>query len=239
MQEGAKVVHGSKRAARETKRRLVENEIRVIYDRLRKAYGAQHWWPADTATEVVVGAILTQNTAWTNVERAIEVLRDADCLTWEALRHVSVERLAEYVRPSGTYRVKAKRLKAFVDCLWAGHDGDLSLLLGGSLDEARGRLLEISGIGPETADAILLYAGERLTFVVDAYTKRILRRHGVIGKSATYEEVRTLFHEALPDDAGMFNEFHALLVALGKEHCRSRAICDGCPLEGLPHDAAL
>lgn len=239
VQEGVKVVHGSKHAVRETKRLRAENEIRAIYDRLWKAYGPQHWWPADTATEVVVGAILTQNTAWTNVERAIEVLRDANCLNWEALRHVSVERLAEYVRPSGTYRVKAARLKAFVDCLWTRHDGDLSHLLGGSLDEARDRLLAISGIGPETADAILLYAGERPTFVVDAYTKRILRRHGVIGKSATYEEVRTLFHEALPEDAGMFNEFHAALVVLGKRHCRSRAICDGCPLEDLLHDAAL
>lgn len=239
VQEGVEVVQGSKHAARETKRLRDENEICAIYDRLWKVYGPQHWWPADTATEVVVGAILTQNTAWTNVERAIEVLHDADCLNWEALRHVSFERLAEYIRPSGTYRVKAARLKAFVHCLWVRHDGDLSRLLAGSLDEARGRLLAISGIGPETADAILLYAGERPTFVVDAYTKRILRRHGVIGKSASYEEVRALFHEALPEDAGMFNEFHALLVVLGKRHCRSRALCDGCPLEDLPHVAAL
>jgi len=207
-----------------------------MYDRLWSAYGPQHWWPAETATEVVVGAILTQNTVWRNVERAIQNLKRADCLTWDALRKIPQARLATLIQPSGTYRVKAARLKAFVNYLRDHHGGSLESLLDGDLENTRRRLLSIHGIGPETADSILLYAGKRPTFVVDAYTRRVLRRHFVIDGRAKYEAVRQLFHEAVPTDVQMYNEYHALFVALGKRHCRARAMCDACPLVDLPHD---
>ena len=213
--------------------------LRGIYERLWAAYGPQHWWPAKTATEVVVGAILTQNTAWKNVARAIVNLRSARCLTWTALRDVADDRLAELIQPSGTYKVKTRRLKAFVDVLWNKHGGSLGTMLRGDLQDVRKRLLGIHGIGPETADAILLYAGTRPTFVVDAYTKRILRRHHVIDRKAGYETVRNLFQEAIPPDVTVYNEFHALLVALAKRHCRVRAVCEGCPLADLRHAAQL
>ena len=213
--------------------------LRDMFRLLFRVYGPQHWWPARTSTEIVVGAILAQNTAWTNVRRAIDNLRQARALTWTALRNLEEGKLAELIRPSGTYRVKAARLKAFVDTLWDDHDGSLESMLDGELDPARRRLLAIHGVGPETADAILLYAGNHPTFVVDAYTKRILRRHHLIATDAGYEEVRELFHASLPTDAGLFNEYHALLVAVGKQHCRSKAICEGCPLAAYPHDITL
>ena len=216
-----------------------------MYDRLWSAYGPQHWWPADSPTEVVIGAILTQNTAWTNVERAIGNLRQAAALDFKVLRDLPEPELAELIRPSGTYRVKARRLKALVDRLWEFHDGSLESLLGGEIETARRRLLDIPGIGPETADAILLYAGHRPTFVVDAYTMRVLRRHFIVqampacrSDADDYESVRARFHDALPRKAELFNEYHALLVEVGKRHCRVRAHCDGCPLDVFPHASA-
>jgi len=213
--------------------------LRAIHDRLFEAYGPQHWWPAQTALEVVVGAILTQNTAWRNVERAIAALRNGNLLDWTALRNLPIEQLEALIRPAGTYRIKAARLRAFVDTLWNEHGGSLVRLLDADLNAARRRLLSIHGIGPETADAILLYAGHRASFVVDAYTKRLLRRHHLIGHQAGYDEVRNMFHEALPADAARFNEYHALLVEVGKRHCRALAECDGCPLASFPHDPGL
>lgn len=210
-----------------------------IFDLLLARFGPQHWWPGDTPTEVVIGAILTQNTAWRNVEHAITNLKRADCLNFSALAEVTENRLAELIQPSGTFRVKARRLKSFVERLYSHHDGSLDSLLGGDLSSARRELLSISGIGPETADAILLYAGNRPAFVVDAYTKRVLRRHFVIEPGADYDTVRDLFLGSLPTDVEMFNEYHALLVEVGKQHCRVRATCDGCPLDGLHHDATL
>ena len=220
-------------------RKPCERILRDMYDRLWAAYGPQHWWPAETPTEVVIGAILTQNTAWKNVTRAIDNLKAADSMTWTSLRQLSEDALAKLIQPSGTYHVKAARLKAFVDHLWQHHDGSLASMLDGDLDDARRRLLAIPGIGPETADAILLYAGNRPSFVVDAYTRRILRRHFVIDAGVGYETVRRLFHEALAPDSQMFNEYHALFVEVGKTHCRTRARCEGCPLNELSHDAGL
>jgi len=227
----------------------IDRGLREIYERLFAAYGPQNWWPASTPTEVVIGAILAQNTAWVNVERAIINLRQADALNWESLRDLPEAQLAELIRPSGTFRIKAARLKAFVDVLWsegagkpvyrrqAGLPGSLDSMLSGELEVVRSRLLAIRGIGPETADAILLYAGGRPSFVVDAYTKRILRRHFLIDDRAAYESVRELFQSALPADAKLYNEYHALLVAVAKKHCRVKAICEACPLADLPHDA--
>lgn len=203
---------------------------------------------ADPDTEIVVGAILTQNTAWTNVEQAIANLADANALSWPALRGLSRSKLAALIRPSGTYRVKAKRLKAFVDYLFDHHGGKLKSLFSGDLETARARLLSIHGIGPETADAILLYVGGFPTFVVDAYTKRVLRRHFIIADRATYDDVRILFQNSeftfqnsgIPggysQSVAVYKEYHALLVELGKRHCRTRANCDACPLADLPHD---
>jgi endonuclease-3 related protein len=218
---------------------IAAKSLQDIYRHLLHAYGPQDWWPARTPTEIVVGSILTQNTAWANVKRAIANLRRARALSWKTLRDLSEGELADLIRPSGTYRVKAARLKAFVDALWRDHGGSLESLLDGDLDAARRRLLAIHGVGRETADAILLYVGNRLTFVVDAYTKRILRRHHLIDADAGYESVRELFQASLPADAALFNEYHALLVAVAKKHCRSRATCDGCPLATLTHDPSL
>jgi endonuclease-3 related protein len=218
---------------------VARSALRGFYARLEAAYGPQHWWPGETPTEIVIGAILTQNTAWRNVERAVANLRHAGLLDFAALRDVNEGRLSELIKPAGTFRVKAARLKAFVDHLWQRHGGSLDSLHRGELEASRSELLSIHGIGPETADAILLYAADRPSFVVDAYTIRILRRHFVIEGRPSYESVRQLFHAALPADAQMFNEYHALLVAVGKLHCRKTAQCDGCPLADLPHDASL
>lgn len=211
--------------------------LRDIFDRLYAAYGPQHWWPGDTRAEIVIGAILTQNTAWSNVERAIERLKRADRLSFTAIRDLPPAELEALIHPAGTYRVKAKRLAAFVEVLFRDHHGSIDHMLGGELEEARRRLGAIHGLGPETTDAILLYAGNRPTFVVDAYTKRVLRRHFLTTTETDYASVQALFEAELPPTPELFNEYHALLVQVGKSHCRTRARCDGCPLETLPHDA--
>jgi endonuclease-3 related protein len=212
------------------------NELQSFFDAMMAAYGPQHWWPGDTPTEVIVGAILTQNTAWRNVERAIENLKAAGALDWSVLRDHDDERLAELIRPAGTFRVKAKRLKTFTHWLWERFDGDLDQMFACSLYALREELLSIRGIGRETADAILLYAGELPTFVVDAYTARILRRHGLIDETADYDEIKELFESNLPSDTQLFNEYHALLVQVGKTHCKPRPKCEGCPLAPFEHE---
>jgi endonuclease-3 related protein len=214
-------------------------QLRDWYRRLLGRFGPRGWWPAQTTTEIVVGAILTQNTAWANVERALANLAAAQCLDWPSLNALHVDQLAELIKPSGIYRIKAARLKAFVDELYASHDGSLVAMLAGRLNDVRAGLLAIHGIGPETADAILLYAGGHASFVVDAYTMRVLRRHFLIGARATYDDVQELFHQSLGAEPKVFNEYHALLVQLGKEYCLSRAKCEGCPLADSPHDAGL
>lgn len=214
-----------------TGRRLMQ-----FHDALLAAFGRQHWWPADSREEVIIGAVLTQNTAWRNVERAIENLKRANAIDWARLRDMPMESLAELIRPAGTYRVKARRLKGLVAFLWDRFDADLDAMFATPLSALREALLEVPGIGRETADAILLYAGRLPTFVVDAYTARVLRRHGLIDETADYEEIKDLFESNLPADVRLFNEFHALLVQVGKLHCRARARCDGCPLAFDDHD---
>lgn len=210
--------------------------LQAIYQAMFDAYGPQHWWPAETPTEVIIGAILTQNTAWKNVERAIANLKQADALDWHKLHALSMEELAELIRPAGTYKVKARRLKAFIEWLWANHDGRLDSMFAASMPTLREELLSISGIGPETADAILLYAAEKPSFVVDAYTARILYRHRLIDETADYHEIKELFESNLPEDIPLFNEYHALLVEVGKRHCRPRARCQDCPLSIFEHE---
>lgn len=216
--------------------RRTSETLRAFYDTLLGVLGPQHWWPGHTPTEVIIGAILTQNTAWRNVERAIDNLRRVNGLDFARLRDIPTEELAELVRPSGTYKVKARRLKTFVDWLWERFDGDLDRMFATPQHTLREELLAVRGIGRETADAILLYAGNLPSFVVDAYTARILYRHGLIDASANYDEIKELFESSLPGDAAMFNEFHALLVQVGKKHCRPRAKCEGCPLEAFDHE---
>ena len=210
--------------------------LRLFYDAMLSAYGPQRWWPAQTPTEVVIGAILTQNTAWRNVERAIENLKRARALDWEKLRAMPFANLAELIRPAGTFRVKARRLQAFVRWFWERYDADLDDMFSTPVSVLREELLSVSGIGRETADAIILYAGNLLTFVVDAYTARILRRHRLIDETADYDEIKDLFESNLAAEVPLFNEYHALLVQVGKLHCRPKARCPGCPLEPFEHD---
>ncbi len=202
-----------------------------FYDTLFAALGPQHWWPADTPFEVIMGAILTQSTAWTNVQRAIANLRRARLMTPRALECLPLERLARLVRPSGYFRQKAKKLKAFLRFLRRNFGGSLRRMFRLPTAEVREKLLTVHGIGPETADSILLYAGNHSVFVVDAYTRRILLRHGLIGEKASYQEIRALFENHLPHDPKLYNEYHALLVAAGKNWCRPEAArCEQCPL---------
>jgi endonuclease-3 related protein len=205
-----------------------------IYRRLSRHFGPMHWWPGDTPFEICVGAILTQNTSWTNVSRAIERLKEEGLLDPRTLRSLHREGLEELLRPTGYFRVKARRLASFLDFLFERYRGSLPRMFQTPRERLREELLGVSGIGPETADSILLYAGEKPEFVVDAYTRRIFARHLFLDEGATYDETKALFVQAIPRDVGLYNEYHALIVNLGKEHCRVRPRCEGCPLEDLP-----
>ena len=216
--------------------RAARKQLPAWYAALFARFGPQHWWPGDTPFEIAVGAVLTQNTAWTNVTRALAQLLGSGCTDWPQLHALPEAALAALIQPAGTYRVKARRLKSLATAVVGAQGGSLDRLLAGPLAQARLRLLAIHGIGPETADALLLYIGGLPTFVVDAYTKRVLRRHGLIDGRATYADVQALFHAAMPADATLFGEYHALLVALGKHHCRAKALCTDCPLREWPHD---
>jgi endonuclease-3 related protein len=203
-----------------------------IYRRLYQAYGPRHWWPGETSFEVMVGAILTQNTSWKNVEKAIQRLKMNGVLNPEGIYYLKKSQLAPLIRSSGYYRIKADRLKSFVDFLYEEYGGDLKRMKRERLAELREKLLGVKGIGPETADSILLYGLKKPIFVVDAYTKRVLSRHGMISEKASYEEVQKLFMEHLPPDEKLFNEYHALFVHLGKNVCKKSPKCDICPLKG-------
>ncbi len=204
-----------------------------IYRRLYKAYGPRNWWPGETSFEVMVGAILTQNTSWRNVEKAIQKLKMNGVLNPEGIHQLKKSQLALLIRSSGYYRVKADRLKSFVDFLFEEYGGDLKRMKRGRLADLREKLLGVKGIGPETADSILLYGLEKPIFVVDAYTNRILSRHGMISEKASYEEVQKLFMDHLSPDKKLFNEYHALFVHLGKTVCGKSPKCDICPLKGI------
>jgi endonuclease-3 related protein len=211
----------------------MKNLLKKIYRRLYRAYGSRHWWPGETSFEVMVGAILTQNTSWRNVEKAIQKLKGKGILNPEGIHHLKKKELAPLIRSSGYYRIKADRLKAFVSFLFEEYDGDLKRMRREGLDELREKLLAIRGIGPETADSILLYGLKKSVFVVDAYTKRILSRHGIISEKASYKEVQKLFMDHLPLDEKLFNEYHALFVHLGKMVCRKMPKCAICPIKGI------
>lgn len=201
-----------------------------LYTALGARYGPQDWWPARSRFEVAVGAVLTQHTAWTGVARAIGNLRAARRLGPRRLRQLSLPRLGRLIRPAGTWRLKARRLRALAVFFLERAGGRLDRLRGAPLEALRAQLLAVPGVGPETADAILLYALDRPVFVADAYTRRVLSRHRLVPTDIGYEALRRYLETHLPGDPALFNELHALLVAVAKSHCRARPRCEGCPL---------
>jgi endonuclease III related protein len=205
--------------------------LRRFYIVLLKSFGPQGWWPARTRWEVVCGAILTQNTTWRNAALALANLRRTGRLAWRAMRQASRAEIEQLIRPAGFFRQKARTLRSFIDWLEQAHGGSLDSLFRADSERTRTHLLALKGIGPETADAILLYAGQKPSFVADAYTRRILSRHKLMPILADYATARQFLHKHLPQDASLFNEFHALLVEAGKRFChRTVAHCEECPL---------
>lgn len=213
----------------------MKKQLMEIYQLLLERFGPQNWWPGETKFEIAVGAILTQNTNWSNVEKAIANLKDAGFLNPERLNSLDISQLAQFIRPAGYYNIKAKRLKNFLNWLFSDFDGRLGNIDNISTEQLRQGLLSVNGIGCETADSILLYAFNRAVFVVDAYTARVVFRHGLIEPDADYEQLRGLFEYYLPMEPELFNEYHALLVRVGKEFCKPKPRCDNCPLEQLAH----
>ena len=198
-----------------------------------EAYGPQHWWPADTSLEVMVGAVLTQNTTWRGVEKAITNLKGSGLLSVDKLYGVDTDKLAGLIRPSGYFNLKARRLKNLIELVITSYGGNLEDMGRKQTNKLRKELLAVKGVGPETADSILLYGFNRPIFVIDTYTRRVLSRHELIGHSANYQKLQDLFMQHLPLNASMFNEYHALLVRVGKHHCKPRPSCRDCPLEPL------
>ena len=208
-------------------------QLDEIYNRLWEAYGPQHWWPADTVLEVMIGAILTQNTTWQSVEKAIANLKRNDLLSLAKLYALPPEQLARLIRPSGYFNLKAQRLKNLIELVAEVYGGSLELMGQAETERLRNELLTVKGVGLETADSILLYAFRRPIFVVDGYTRRVYSRHCIIEQTARYQELQELVMDNMPSDAYLFNEYHALLVRVGKLHCQSKPRCQGCPLESL------
>ncbi len=203
-----------------------------VYQAMLKTHGHRRWWPGDTPFEIMVGAILTQNTAWKNVEKAITGLKKEKLLSISAIRQVPLTKLAKVIRPSGYFNQKARKLKALVRHMDQEYGGSLKRMKQQPLPALREKLLEVWGIGPETADSILLYALEKPVFVVDAYTQRIFRRHRWIPESAGYNQIQRLFMRHLPEEERLYNDYHAQLVAVGNRYCkRSQALCGQCPLQ--------
>jgi endonuclease-3 related protein len=210
---------------------LTGQRLTEMFDLLHTHFGSQDWWPAETELEMMVGAVLTQNTNWKNVEKAIENLKQNNMLTLESLASLDPSALAQIIRPAGYYNIKAKRLKNLIHFITDRYEADLSLFLEQKTSILREGLLSVKGIGPETADSILLYAARRPLFVIDTYTHRILYRHGMCEEQATYDKLQEFFLDHLDEDASLYNEFHALIVQAGKNYCRRKPLCNSCPLE--------
>ncbi|MBN2568204.1 MAG: endonuclease III domain-containing protein [Deltaproteobacteria bacterium] len=208
----------------------VRERLAVIYQKLNEHFGDLKWWPGETPFEISVGAILTQNTSWKNVEKAIRRLKAAEMLTPERLFHAKEEVIAELIRPSGYYRIKAKRLKFFIKFLYDEYNGSMEKMFGADLWDLRKKLLGVHGIGEETADSIMLYGGGKDIFVVDTYTRRIMERAGLVEKDWTYGHIQKLFMENLPQERRLYNQYHAFLVNTGKYYCKRDPRCDECPL---------
>jgi endonuclease-3 related protein len=209
----------------------IGKQLKAIYRALYRAYGPQHWWPGDTPFEVMVGAVLTQNTAWANVEKAMTNLKRERLLTPSRMFNTDPEKLASLIRPCGYFNIKTKRLRHLLSFIHILYSGSLTRMFSTDPGLLRQQLLEVNGIGPETSDAILLYAGEKPFFVVDTYTRRIFSRQGLISSDADYHALQGLFMDNLPSDARFYNEYHALIVRVGKEHCKkTRPLCSACPI---------
>jgi len=211
-----------------------DNQYAEVYQLLFDHFGPQDWWPADSPFEIVVGAVLTQNTNWSNVSKAIDNLREAGLLSYSSLRSLSVDEIAEYIRPSGYYNLKAKRLRNLLSMIEEEYCGDFDLFLGERHDICRENLLSVKGVGPETADAILLYACNQPAFVIDAYTHRVFSRHSLVDEETDYESMQELFLGKLPEDVELFNEYHALIVKTATTYCKkNNPLCERCPLQGM------
>lgn len=204
------------------------------YEKLLDHFGPQGWWPGETPFEIMVGAVLTQNTNWLNVIRAIDNLRNAGVLSYELLLALSPENLAELIRPSGYYNVKARRLRNVLLMIEDIYEGDPELFYQDDMASARENLLSVKGVGPETADSILLYACNHPVFVVDAYTHRVFSRHNLVEEETDYSAMQSLFMENLPEETELYNEYHALIVAVAKRYCKkTKPLCGVCPLSGF------
>lgn len=204
-----------------------------LYDKMLQRFGPQHWWPGETPFEVMVGAILTQNTNWGNVEKAIANLKTKNVLDARKMLQLAPEVLAELIRPAGYFNVKTQRLRNFLSYFIETYDADVERMRERSLSTLREELLAVKGIGPETADSILLYALDKPSFVIDAYTHRVLSRHFLITEEADYDEMQQLMMSSFPADVSHYNEYHALLVRIGKEFCKPKPQCEQCPLNGI------
>ncbi len=205
-------------------------KLTQTYDILLDHFGPQNWWPGDTDFEICVGAILTQNTNWQNVEKAIHNLKARKVLNPKALYNLPIKELARLIKPSGYFNIKAKRLRHFLELLVTQNGGSLKKVFTGEMYEIRKRLLEVNGIGPETADSMLLYAGNFPIFVIDAYTKRIFFRLGFCDKDVSYHNLQLFFMNNLSLNVPLYNEYHALLVMLGKHYCKPKPLCKECPM---------
>ncbi len=212
---------------------LENHQLGTIYEKLNSHFGDLGWWPADSAFEVIIGAILTQNTAWQNVELAIENIKAVNLLDPVSMNVIDYRILEKLIRPSGYFRIKASRIKNFVNFLQNRYDCDLDKMFCDDLWQLRKKLLEVKGIGKETADSILLYAGHKPIFVIDAYTKRILIRHGIIDQNTSYDELQKYFMRNLPEEVNLYKQYHALIVNTGKKFCRKSPLCEECPLNSF------
>jgi len=211
---------------------ITKKTLMGAFGRMLRHFGPRGWWPGETPFEVMVGAILTQNTNWANVEKAIENLKSEGVLDPESILDLHAATLQRLIRPAGYFRVKARRLTSFLKYFVERYGGCDREMAKAKLPRLREELLEVNGIGPETADSILLYALKKPVFVIDAYTKRVLSRHGLCAEEDTYDDLQGLFMDRLPPDVPLFNEYHALIVETGKDYCRTKPRCEGCPLNG-------
>lgn len=216
---------------------MIKQDLQRIYKKLYRHFGPQHWWPARTRIEVIIGTVLTQNTAWTNVEKAIRNLRRHKLLSLKRLRALNTQQLAYIIKPAGYFNIKAKRLKNVLDFFYRQYQGNIQNARRVKAVLLREQLLSVNGIGPETADSILLYALDMPSFVIDAYTKRVFSRLGLLSVNTSYESAQARFMNNLPSSRKLFNEFHALIVKAGKEYCKKKKPrCHECPLQSECYD---